>query len=99
MSGHTSRCRRRYSSMRSCRTFSRKQIRCTGASWVRAVGPGRGAEPPGTGPGSDRGSEVELVDVGGVEDGRVAEQYDTLVADGEAAQVTGLEALARGTGD
>ena len=43
-----------------------------------AVQPGTGREPPGE-------SEVVLVDVGGVEDGRVAEQHDALVAHGEGA--------------
>src|ERR687894_2841653 len=95
MSGQTAAWRSRYSVSRSGRTWRVKQTRGTGGA--PRVGPcRRRTGPAAAGPTT---SEVEVVDVLGVEDRRVTEDDDAVGLDGELAQLAGLEGLALGTGD
>src|SRR5215212_5797443 len=101
MSGQTARWRCLYSSMRSGRTCSWKQTRCTVSSFrdvgMSGVGPGRRRWTAVT--GRVDGSEVEVVDVRLVEDERLAEQDHAVGADLERPEVTGVEGFALLAGD
>src|ERR1700761_4711015 len=78
MSGQTVRWRRVYSSSRPGFTWSWKHTRCRPSSPSTAVDP----------------SEVELVDVAGVELERVAEEDGVVGAHGVVTELAGLELVA-----
>src|SRR5215467_8641789 len=97
MSGQTRSCLARYSASRSARTLPRKQTRSmlplrSALSGIVDIYPSFSA---GKCPrSSGLRSEVELVDVGGGEDERRAEQDGLVRTDGERAELAGAERLA-----
>src|SRR5215212_11923721 len=99
MSGQTAACRARYSASRSGRTWRVKQARGTGFLGSRGKGPPAAAGRDLAGGGRRDDSEVEVVDVVGVEHGRLAEDDDAVLLDRVLAEVTGLERLALVAGD
>src|SRR5215469_6577299 len=101
MSGHTFLCRSRYSSSRSGRILARKQTRSTSFPFPGGGhGPGEGLRARSRpAPFGINVLEVELADVGGVEDEGRAQQDRVVGADREAAELAGGEGLALGAGD
>src|SRR3954453_23432419 len=99
MSGQTAACRARYSASRSGRTWRVKQARGTGFLGSRGKWPPAAAGRDLAGGGRTDDSEVEVVDVVGVEHGRLAEDDDAVLLDRVVTQVTGGEGVALGARD